>query len=337
MRQPERFRIKQFTEMGMMIALFVLAIAYANAETLGYYVPRVDTGQGRLVTGDLSGDDFKDLPDGVAVEFKDARNYSENGAIINQFPNFNNCSSFAINKFGERFYGGTVRAELEAFVFKNCRGVQDAFFLNNSLSATWPRSDEKKADSCPDGSYMIVPFAGETTHVLRQLPGGQFMDLSGPGGMLRRLYLQPGNGGGPVPITHYNNLPSRLPITKTNGEIGYMDRCKAICISPPSQPASGQPPVTSSDFPKRIPTKTPSVLAGDYRGPFGTLTFRSDGTYVFDGIFGQRLTATYKVEGGQVFLSKWKGELEQRFPLRSPCLHEPFSGMELFCQGRATR
>jgi hypothetical protein len=83
-----------------------------------------------------------------------------------------------------------------------------------------------------------------------------------------------------------------------------------------------------------LPTRS-RVLAGEYKGLLGTLTFRADGTYVLAGAFGQRLMGSFKVEGDRVFLTNWQAGREQWFFVRPPCLNEPFIGAEMFCQDRA--
>lgn len=251
--QVMQSRISQLAYFATVLALIFAEVRYVNAEEdKRYAVPHTAIGDKLLVFGALSGQDYERLPKDVAPEFRDPKNYNSSGEITSGWKSVigakNTCSSFAINEFNNPYYGGTQKGQPMFYTSPNCPDALKAFEANPTLNAQPVQRSGDNSLKCPENSYMIVPYAGSSWHVVRQLSTRQFSDISGPDGVLRLLYLESQVTGEITELTDPRDLPEEWPNTS-----GPLQRCKAMCISP-GHPASSQPPAAPT-LPKRVPPK----------------------------------------------------------------------------------
>lgn len=266
----------------------------------------------------MSARDIQSLPSAVAKEFRSPANYvQERNNVDAWYAVGSNCASFALNKWGDHSYSGSYLADFAALTVTRspCSTIVEQVLKNARLTAY-----RAVNGACPNGGYIVVPFAKKAwnvsgfsfnsdTHLVRQLPDGRFAHVQGPDDRISWIYRRKSDGTY-EPATTIAHLTPFLDL----------DLCPAVCVNP-----------------DRTTTPANPTLVGTYSGLVGHLTFASDGTYVLDSSFGQRIKGSFKVEGDRVFLSNLQAGGEQWFHIRGGCLVEPFLGSEQFCQGRKIR
>lgn len=212
---------------GLAVAALIAGLhsTAANAQTAP---PGDDCMSGPVCSFVLSARDIAALPPSVAAEFRDTRNYLDDGHGQHFAPG-NNCASLALNAWGDRSYSGNLERDRHGFADPAdvCGDMTRMIASNPRLHAYAPAQDR-----CEQGGYIVVPMfrpdpllglRAPITHLVRQLPDfeNRFIEIRGPDREIAWIGRNVGNGRF-VPATQVRTL----------SDYPDMTACSAICVRP---------------------------------------------------------------------------------------------------------
>lgn len=229
----------------------------------------------------MTEDEIKRLPPGVAPAFRQIERYQRLAPNVDVWQAMgSNCASFALNAWGEMSFSGDYSrdtTELNARLKLDeqtkipflqllylpdalkpqaypCDTLAQMLLHNKRLNAYMSTGGR-----CDRGGYMVVPFIAAKnhlgitteieTHVVRQMPNGQFAHVQGPDAVISW-------------IRHRNPAGVYEPATLIAHLVPFerFELCPAVCVRP------DQPPVEDKLITVKPPVATAPIAVDKLQG-----------------------------------------------------------------------